>query len=391
MNKKYLGLLAISHFFTDLNLGSLPAVLPFFIAAYGFDYKSVAGFMFASSCLSTIVQPIFGWLADRGPRNWFMGLGLILCGVTFALAGFLTNYWAIFTAILISGVGSAIFHPEAAKLVNAISGEKRGTGISIFSVGGNGGFGLGPLIAVALLTAFGLKGLAFYGVVSVLFGVPLLLFGGRIRASAPAPFKSSSGKTPSAAAEDLENDWKSFGKLSAFIVLRSACYTGIMSFLPLYCIYGLGTSNSAASATLTVIALSGIVCTFLGGPLADRFGCIKMVRLGSFLLVPAIALAVLPHSLAWVYAMLIPISLAFNITYSPFVVLGQSYLAKSVGFASGITLGISFSAGGILAPALGWFGDKWGISYTMALVVLLSVLAAVITRFLPPPHSRNRA
>ena len=129
MEKKSLAILATSHFVTDLNLGSLPAVLPFFVTVYGFDYKSVAGLMFASSCLSTIVQPFFGWLADKGPRHWFMGLGLLICGISFALAGFFTNYWAIFAAILLSGVGSAIFHPEAAKLVNAISGAKRGMGI----------------------------------------------------------------------------------------------------------------------------------------------------------------------------------------------------------------------------------------------------------------------
>ena len=98
---------------------------------------------------------------------------------------------------------------------------------------------------------------------------------------------------------------------------------------------------------------------------------------------PAIALAVLPHSLFWVYAMLIPISLAFNITYSPFVVLGQNFLAKSVGFASGITLGISFSAGGILAPGLGWFGDKFGIAFTMGLLVVLALAAHLISYFIP--------
>ena len=385
MNKKSLGIIAAAHFMTDLNLGSLPAVLPFFITAYGFDYKAVAGFMFASSCLSTFVQPLFGWLADRGSRQWFMGLGLLMAGVAFSAAGFLTDYWAIFTAIIISGVGSAIFHPEAAKLVNAISGGKRGTGISIFSTGGNGGFGVGPLLAVALIEAFGLKGLAFYGVASILFGVPLLLFAHRIKVPETAPKHKAAGAASARAdAAEPENDWPAFSRLTAFIVLRSACATGIHSFLPLFCIYALGTSTSVAGATLSVIALSGIFCTFLGGPLADRFGYVKMVRLGSLLLVPAIALAVFPHSVWWVFAMLVPISLAFNVTYSPFVVLGQSYLAKSIGFASGITLGISFSAGGIIAPALGWFGDVYGITVTMTLLAGLAVLDALIARCLPP-------
>lgn len=384
MNKKTLSLIAAAHFMTDLNLGSLPAVLPFFISAYGFDYKAVAGFVFASSCLSTVVQPLFGWLADRGSRQWFMGFGLLLCGLSFAATGFLTDYWAIFTAIIISGVGSAIFHPEAAKLVNAISGGKRGTGMSIFSVGGNGGFGVGPLLAVALITAFGLKGLAFYGIATLAFGVPLLLLGHRIAPPATAPKAKRSAACPENA--ERTNDWPAFSRLTVFIVLRSACFVGISSFLPLFCIYALGASHQTAGATLTVIALSGVAFTFLGGPLADRFGYVKLVRVGSLLLIPAIALAVFPGNLWWTFAMLLPISLAFNVTYSPFVVLGQTYLAKSVGFASGITLGISFSAGGIIAPALGWFGDLYGIESTMALIAGLALVAALFAWWLPQPR-----
>ena len=234
---------------------------------------------------------------------------------------------------------------------------------------------------VALITAFGLHGMAFYAIMALAVGVPLLLFSSRIKVpnEGVKPVKAAA-----AVAEDPQaNDWKSFSKLTVFIVLRSACYTGINSFLPLYCIYSLGASHSAASATVSVLAFAGIFCTFLGGPLADRFGYAKMIRIGSLLLVPAIALAVLPHNIFWVYAMLIPISLAFNITYSPFVVLGQNFLAKSVGFASGITLGISFSAGGILAPGLGWFGDKFVIAFTIGLLVVLALAAHLISYFIP--------
>ena len=382
MNPRKLGILSAAHFFTDLNLGSLPAVLPFLIAAYGFDYRDVAGLMFASSCLSTVVQPVFGWLADRSSKNLFMGGGLLLTGLSFGAVGFLENYWAIFAAVILSGVGSAVFHPQAAKLTNLISGEKRGTGISVFSVGGNGGFGVGPLLAAALITAFGLKGLAFYGVCSLLIGIPLLIYGPRMT-PAVAPQSVQAKKAPAAGTGG--NDWHAFGLLTVFIVLRSICYTGVLSFLPLYCIHGLGASPSAASAAISVISFAGIICTFFGGPLADRFGCVRMILVGSLLLVPATALAVFPESLIWVYAMLIPISLAFNISYSPFVVLGQTYLSKSVGFASGVTLGISFSAGGIVAPALGWYGDIHGIAATMGLIVGLSALAALSALLLKQP------
>lgn len=78
MNKKYLYLLAAGHLSNDINTGSLPVLLPFFVSYYGMDYTAVAGLMFASSFLSSIIQPLFGWLADRGSRQWFMALGVFL-------------------------------------------------------------------------------------------------------------------------------------------------------------------------------------------------------------------------------------------------------------------------------------------------------------------------
>ena len=161
--------------------------------------------------------------------------------------------------------------------------------------------------------------------------------------------------------------------------------SAVSAFLPLYCIHALGASNAAGSATLSVIAIAGIFATLLGGRVADRIGYVRTLRLGCALLVPTLALMVFPQNLYLVYATLIPFSLGMQGTYSSFVVLGQSYLAKSVGFASGVTLGISFSIGGVMTPSLGLFADTFGIYQGMAFIVLISLAAALSTILLPEP------
>ncbi len=388
-----LGVVTASHLVTDLNLGSLPAVLPFFVSLYGFDYRDVAGLMFASCFLSSLVQPLFGWLADRGQRHWFMVRGILLCGVSFAVPGVLTGYWAIFTAVMLSGIGSAIFHPEAARLVNALSGGHRGTAMSVFSVGGNAGFGIGPMAAVALITFVGMKGLVVYGVLAAGFALFLLTRLGWIDECLRS-LQTESGdgvraaKTPGSRPAG-ENDWRSFARLTAYIFGRSVIHTGFGNFLPLFCIYALGATEAEGGLTVSVIAVAGIFCTMIGGPMADRFGYVRMLRWGSLLLVPVLALAVFPRSMAMVWLMLIPYSLAMNCTYTPFVVLGQSYLARSVGFASGVTLGLSFSVGGILAPALGWLGDACGIDTVMAVLFVLSIGCLALAFWMPEPRPRR--
>ena len=392
MQKKYLYFMSAAHLCCDISSGAFPATLPFFVTYYGLDYTSVAGLMFASSFLSSFIQPIFGYLADRFSCNWFMGFGVLLAGMGLAVTGFMTDYWAIFAAVTLMGVGSSIFHPEAARLVNKISGQKRGEGMSIFSVGGNGGFGLGPLLAVALLTAFGVHGTAFFGIVGVVMGAALFLLVPRIAASAAGQLADADAAMPeatNAAAAVGTNDWPAFLRLTLVIITRSVVFCGISSFLPLYCIHELQASTAAGSSTLSILSLAGIVATLVGGRLADRWGYVKVLKYGCVLLVPLLLLVMQVPNVWFIYVLLLPMSLAMQGPYAAFVVLGQSYLAKSVGFASGVTLGLSFSVGGIVVPSLGLYADAHGIAAVMALIVIVAAVCAAGTFFLSEPKKNK--
>ena len=109
MDKKKILLLSLGHLSCDVNGGALPAVLPFLRASYGLSYQATGGLMFAYSCLSSIIQPLFGWLSDRFSKPWFIPLGVLLAGCGLAAVGFMSDYWAIFAAIAVSGVGAALF------------------------------------------------------------------------------------------------------------------------------------------------------------------------------------------------------------------------------------------------------------------------------------------
>ncbi len=381
-------MLSAGHLSVDINVGSLPALLPFFVSEYGMDYTSIAGLMFASSCFSSIIQPVFGHLADKGSRQWFMVLGILMAGLGISLTGFMTDYWSIFAAVTCMGIGGAIFHPEAARNVNAISGEKKGQGMSIFSAGGNAGFGVGPLLAVFLVSCFGMQGTAFYGLASIFTAGMVALSAPAIRQEAARQLTSES---PAGAIRPpaKANDWPAFSRLFFVILFRSTLYASISSFLPLFCIQVLGASHAAGSATLSILSTTGIAATLAGGWLADRKGYVNTVRYMACLLVPCLALLIFPQNLWTVYAMLIPMSFAMQGSYAAFVVLGQSYLAKSLGFASGVTLGLSFSLGGMVVPSLGWYADTYGIAAVMTVIFLISVACAASTFLLPEPRKNQ--
>lgn len=391
LNRKYVYVVALGHFFCDIGMGALPAILPFFILQYGMDYRSVAGLMFASCFLSSVVQPTFGWLADRTSKTWLMPLGIFLSGAAMGLAGLFENYWAIFTVVTVSGIGSAIFHPEAARMIHKLSGTKRGTALSIFSVGGNGGFAVGPIIAVAAITAFGMKGTAIFCLLALIMAMALLVIVPKMKADITKTLLSDVSTTEKAAEPktNLQNDWPSFARLTLLIVFSSIVICGLRSFIPLYLVTVTGLSTAAAGSALTLLFTFGVVTTLIGGLLADKIGYLKVVQMSYVLLVPMVGLLSQTTNAFICYALMIPIGFAMFSPFSSVVVLGQSYLARSIGFASGVTLGLTFSVGGIFIPLIGGFADNYGLTATMELLTAFALLAALCSFFLPKPAHRG--
>src|SRR5438067_4269325 len=153
--------LSAGHLLTDVAQGSVPALLPFLISRDHLSYAAASALVLAATISSSVIQPLFGHVSDRLSLPWLMPLGPALGGLGVALAGFTSTYGLTFAAIVVSGLGVAAFHPEGSRFANYVSGARRASGMSLFSVGGNVGFALGPVLVTPLLVAFGLHGTAF--------------------------------------------------------------------------------------------------------------------------------------------------------------------------------------------------------------------------------------
>lgn len=140
----YTYLFAFGDFCSDINQTALSALLPFLIATYHFDYTTAALLVMVSNIIGSLVQPLLGQLADKKICPWIMALGLFLAGGGMALTGLIPTFAGLCVAVMISGVGIAMFHPQAAKLVNLVSNDdNRGMSLSIFSFGGSLGSTVG--------------------------------------------------------------------------------------------------------------------------------------------------------------------------------------------------------------------------------------------------------
>jgi FSR family fosmidomycin resistance protein-like MFS transporter len=378
MNYKYLFLLTMGHLFTDLNQGALPALLPFMITEHGLNYAQAAGLIFAANFLSSVVQPIFGIMADKHTRAWMMIVGIFLAGFGIGFSGYIPNYIILFCVISISGLGVAMFHPEGALLANKLAGSKKASGLSIFALGGNGGYALGPLIATIAILHFGFHATIILLILSLLMAI---LFIPHI----PVFDKilKSPKETKTTWAKNTKNQIGAFSILTGIVFCRSSIFFGLNTFIPLLWINYYHASQTEGSIALAVFFLMGAIGTVIGGNLADRLGYVNIVRFGFVVLLPALLAFPFINNQALAMLLLVPIGFAVYMAFSPMVVLGQKYLPNSMGLASGVTIGLAVSVGGIIAPLLGVLADSYGLISAFYVIAIIPLIAIPLSLCLP--------
>ena len=376
-------LFSLGHLSVDWCQGAIPALLPYFIRNYDLSYQAAGTLIFANVLVASVLQPLFGYYSDRISRPWFIPLGTLFCGISVALMGFCTSFAAIFAAAMLSGVGSAIFHPEAALMVNRIAARAKGQALGTFSVGGNAGFAIGPIVAGICAYKLGIRTLLIFGIINTVLAIALWT---KMPYVLRQMTLSDRNETEKKTVKAKENDWKAFGILSLPIFARSIGFTLSNTFIPIYWMTVLHASATQGTTALSILFTIGACITFGGGLLADRYGYVKIIRAAFLCMVPAYLLLTHTTDIRLATALLLPAAVSIFMPYSPIVVLGQTYLAKNAGFASGVTLGLTTTLGGIFAPLVGAAADRWGLVPALQIFWIAGLIGLIASFFLPEPE-----
>jgi len=193
-NLPVLLLLSFAHGITDLSQGALPILMPFFQNAYHLTYTQIGLIMLVSNLTACLTQPIFGFISDKTTTKWLMPAGCFISALGVGLSGLSGNFAMLLFLIGFSGIGVAAFHPEASKFTHFSSGDKKASGMSIFSVGGNLGYALGSILIAALLVKGGLSSTVYLAIPGVLIALLLWTKLGKIASRASCQVTATSAE-----------------------------------------------------------------------------------------------------------------------------------------------------------------------------------------------------
>ncbi|MBA4392604.1 MAG: MFS transporter [Desulfobacca sp.] len=387
VNLKILFILSLAHLVTDINQGAVPALLPFMKEALGLSYTAAGMVLLASNLTSSVIQPLFGYISDQRPKVWLIPLGVLMAGLGVGLSGLSSSYGVLILLVVLGGLGVAAFHPEGFKTAHFFIGQKKASGMSIFAVGGNLGFALGPFTLTFMVTHFSLPGTLGYIFPGLLMAGFLVFLLPSLRYPTYSDRKKISA-TPSRSITPK-------GKLAILILIvtmRSWIQMGLVTFIPFYYINYLKGDPLLAGKMVTTFLLSGTVGTLVGAPLADRWGHKNFLTLTMFLMIPLLILFLQVQG--WGAFLVLALSgFVLIASFSVTVVMAQDLLPGKLGMASGLMVGFAIGTGGLGVTLLGLVADFWGVPAALQVMTIMPLIGLLLCWFLPGAafHSRHPA
>ena len=382
--------LAIGHLVTDMQAGALPIVLPHLKELFSLSYAQMATIVLTQNITSSVIQPVFGYITDKRSLPALLPYCAALAGAGFAAIGWVSSYALLLLTVIIIGVSSASYHPQASKTVNFLSDENsKAQNMGLFSLGGNAGMAAGSMMMTFLI---GLSGGLHNTMYFVLPGILVFGFMMHYMPEYKRVNLEHSLKRAAAKAKGNAEKLSYFGLVMVlfFIFMRSTIHTGMSTYLPLFFMKFRDAEPVFASLLVTVFLLGGVAGTYIGAVLSDKLGA-RAIIVGSMILsIPpiwALDKVTTEFAIATVVALAGFFIIGSNATT---IVLAQTMLPNNVGMAAGLTIGFSVGLGGLGVTILGVLADNYGLPFVIHLLTWLSIGATLMTVKIPIPESLRK-
>lgn len=374
--------LSLAHCLNDLLQSVIMAVYPLIKDGLALSFAQVGLITLCYQTSASIFQPVMGFYLDKRPNPWFLPIGMCSTFSGLILLAFAQHFSLVLISVSLIGIGSSIFHPEAARLTSLSSGGKRGMAQSLFQVGGNLGGSFGPLLAALVIAPYGRQNVALVAILALVAMVVMLpvcrWYRDKLRELKLNPAKQ---QTEREMPFPLGVTVFSICIIMVLIFSKYIYMASLSSYYTFYLIEKFGVSVQQSQFYLFIFLVATAAGTLVGGPVGDKVGR-KYVIWASILGTAPFSL-MMPHvDLFWTCILSFIIGFILSSAFPAILVYAQELLPYKLGLISGLFYGFAFGIAGIASAVLGNFADEYGIEYVYQ-VVAFTPLLGLVTYFLP--------
>ncbi|MEX1018554.1 MAG: MFS transporter [Litorilinea sp.] len=358
-----LTLVAGGHLVIELSTQFLPVLYTVVRASMGLTFTQVGTIALVATTCMSLAQPLFGYLSDRWGADRLSAFSVIWIGLAMGLVGFATNYPMLLVLIALGSLGSAAFHPPSAVIAAANSGARRGTGISIFSVGGNIGSALSPILMAGVFALMGLPGTIVVAPLGLAYGIYLYW---RLRA---IRLRVDRAKAPAAPLRpNVRPFFLGLSLIITAMMFRSWYQVALTTYLPIW-IESDGGTVAGGAQMLAVFAFAISLGSFIGGPAGDRFGHWQVVATSTACLVVFHWLVMHNTGIVQVGALILS-GVTIGATYPTSIIMAIETWPGKVGIATGLLMGVGWWPGGLGAQYTGYLADTNSLAFALETLIL---------------------
>jgi len=380
-----LGGISFSHFLNDTMQSLIPSVYPILKANYALDFTQIGLITLAFQFTASLLQPVVGHFTDKKAQPFSLALGMGFTFFGLLLLSVAHHYGVILIAAALVGLGSAVFHPESARIARLASGGRHGMAQSVFQVGGNFGTAMGPVLAALIVVPFGQPSIAWFS--SIAFVAIVILWRIGIWYRPQIARKKQAPVAPHPDAPSSRRVMTALVVLVALLFSKQLYMSSLSSYYTFYLIGKFGVSTQTAQLFLFVFLGATAAGVFFGGPLGDRFGR-RYVIWFSILGTLPFTLA-LPH-VGLTASAVLTVFIGFILASATpaIIVFAQELMPHRFGMISGVFFGFAFGIGGLGAAVLGRVADHAGIDFVYQICAFLPAIG-LLAVFLPkmPRHA----
>ena len=371
--------ISFSHFLNDTMQSLIASVYPILKDNYALDFAQIGLITLAFQFTASLLQPVVGYFTDKKAQPFSLAAGMGFTFFGLLLLSVAGQYGTILIAASLVGLGSAVFHPESARIARLASGGRYGFAQSVFQLGGSFGTSMGPVLAALIVVPFGQPSIAWFSIIAFLAIVILARIGVWYRPQVAGKKQAVVELHPDH--PDSRRVMTALVVLVALLFSKQLYTSSLSSYYIFYLIDKFGVSTQAAQLYLFVFLAANAVGAFFGGPLGDRFGRKYIIWIS--------ILGALPFTLALPYAGLFTgavltvfIGLIISSATSSIIVFAQELMPHRFGMISGVFFGVAFGIGGLGAAVLGKLADHTSIGFVYHICAFLPAIG-LLAVFLP--------
>lgn len=375
-------LFALVHTVSDAVTNMLSALLPTLQFRFALTETTLAMLIAALSLSALMTQPLFGALADRLGHRRIAALGVIFNAVLFSLIGVVPDVYILFGLILVGGLGSAALHPPIASMTRLAGGKKPELAVGLFSAGGTLGIALGPILIMILLTNFGLSFTPWLMLPGILLGMSMFVL---------AHDDKQTTEKASRKFFDLRLFTGPVGLLALTGILSNLAFITFTSAVPLWLVHDhdLPSDSTLIGWTLSVFSLSAALGGIAGGMVSNRVGVQRLIVASTLLaLAPLYGIFFLEPGSSFYFAAAALAGALVNAGMPLLIVSAQDLSPENKATASGMLMGFSAGAAGLLYVGVGWLQEIIGLIPAMRVAYLALIGAAILVTFALKPRKQ---